>query len=413
MSDLSASRVRTSGVVLAALGVAFLAGGLPARADVSLVEQHEAATAQNQAKKAAKQARQAKKSGAPSLNAKDSAAATGSQSLIDSGGLKYFINTNITFSTSSSASGAMSEASYTHAVPATTLNGGVVNSTLNDAFDGYNGLFVSLTGVTGPCSTGQPGCTAYLRNGTTTSDCGGRQIIFNAQPIGGGPSATPTPGPTPPPAARGTSFSPSAVATGITVQRKVYVPANDQFARWLEIIQNTGATTQTVNLILSNNLGSDANTRVVANSTGTLPVTVNDTWVTTFQAYSGTTSSDPRLGHVMRGAGAGAIAAVNFADGDDNPWWSYSVVVPPGQKKVVMHFVTGQPSKAAAAAKAAAIAAAPPAIYQCMAVDEIPNVVNFPVAADDKPIPAAGTTGLLALAVGVAVGGALLLRRVG
>src|ERR1700759_4023004 len=39
--------------------------------------------------------------------------ATGSVSLIDSAGLEYFINTNITFSTSSSASAAASEASYT------------------------------------------------------------------------------------------------------------------------------------------------------------------------------------------------------------------------------------------------------------------------------------------------------------
>ena len=77
--------------------------------------------------------------------------ATGSQSLIDASGVKYFINTNITFSTSSSASGAMSEASYTHAVSATTALGGTTSTTLNDAFDGYNTLCIGVDGATGTC----------------------------------------------------------------------------------------------------------------------------------------------------------------------------------------------------------------------------------------------------------------------
>src|SRR5262249_30400510 len=82
------------------------------------------------------------------------AAATGSQALIDASGLKWLINTNITFSTSSSASGAMSEASYTHAVAATTANGGVVMSSLNDAYDGYNTVCINNNNVVATCETG-------------------------------------------------------------------------------------------------------------------------------------------------------------------------------------------------------------------------------------------------------------------
>ncbi|MGH7488171.1 MAG: hypothetical protein ACREMY_21630, partial [bacterium] len=44
--------------------------------------------------------------------------ARGSQALIDASGVQFFINTNIASSTSSNASAAMSEASYTHAVVA-------------------------------------------------------------------------------------------------------------------------------------------------------------------------------------------------------------------------------------------------------------------------------------------------------
>ena len=73
--------------------------------------------------------------------------ATGSQALVDAAGFKWFVNTDITFSTSSSASGAMSEGNYTHPVPASTLNGGTVASALNDAYDGYNAIFVSVNGT--------------------------------------------------------------------------------------------------------------------------------------------------------------------------------------------------------------------------------------------------------------------------
>src|SRR5581483_5369803 len=124
----------------------------------------------NKAKRDAKRAHKGKFSryGSSSLTAR--ADATGSVQLIDSGGLQYFINTNITFSTSSSASGAASEASFTGPVVASTSAGGTTMSTLNDMFDGYQGLCVSLTNATGPCSTGNANYTMYEKNGAATVD---------------------------------------------------------------------------------------------------------------------------------------------------------------------------------------------------------------------------------------------------
>ena len=116
-----------------------------ASADVSLVERRALGKDLKHASKSAA-GRQTKSGVKPK--------ATGSIALIDASGLKYFINTNITFSTSSSASGAMSEASYTAAVNATTLNGGTTSSTLNDAFDGYNTACIGLNGTMTTCETG-------------------------------------------------------------------------------------------------------------------------------------------------------------------------------------------------------------------------------------------------------------------
>ncbi len=309
--------------------------------------------------------------------------------LTDSGGLEYFVNSNVTFHTTSSASGAASDAAYTHPVAADTLNGGTAPATLDDMFDGYGALCLSTDGSLGPCVVGSPSYAIYNMNGAPTTDTGGRQAVFAPQAVG-----------------------------SLTLQRKVYVPSTDQFARWLEIVTNSGASPVTVNLIISNNLGSDGRTKIVATSSGSLPPSVSDNWVTTFENWTGTTSPKVRIGHVLRATAStagsgGTLSKVSFADGDDRPYWAYTVTVPAGQKKVVMHLVTGQPTRAAAAAKAAQLAGGPEAIFAGMPNDERAALVNFQgggVLASEA-VPSLGTAGLLGLAVSLAVGGALVLRR--
>jgi hypothetical protein len=331
--------------------------------------------------------------------------ATGSQALIDASGLKYFINTNITFSTSSSASGAMSEASYTAAVAATTLNGGTTSSTLNDAFDGYGALCVGLNGMTGPCvSNGEgqgivaraprvtgkalPDYVMYNQNGPATTDCNGRQIDFPVQTIDLG-------------------------TTTINLSRKVFVPANDTFARTLNTVTNTGSAAATFNLITSNNLGSDDNTKIVTSSNGNNTAETTDFWITSFQNYSGTTSSDVRLGHVIQGPGATTpVSFIHFLDGTvqpDEPYWGYTITLNPGQTKIIMTFVTGQPSNAASAAKSAQIAGLPTNTLQCLTPAEEAAIVNFAAAAN--LIPTLGNLGLAVLCLALAGFAMMRLRR--
>ena len=275
--------------------------------------------------------------------------ATGEDQLIDGSGLQWFVNSNITFATSSSASGAASEASYTGPVIATTASGGTTSSTLNDAFDGYNTLCVSLTGATGPCATGDADYVIYNNNGPATLETGNRQVALATQTIG-----------------------------DLAVSRKVYVPATDSFARWMNVFRNDGASPVTFNVITANNLGSDSNTRIVTTSNGDAVPELSDKWVTTFQNYSGTTSSDPRLGHVLQGAGASVpLAGLSFVDNDDNPYWSYTVTLQPGQTGIILNFAVAQPSKAAAAAKSAELAALPASALQEMTAGEQSEVLNF------------------------------------
>jgi hypothetical protein len=307
--------------------------------------------------------------------------ATGSQGLVDNSGLKYFINTNITFSTTSSASGAMSEASYTHAVAATTLNGGTTSSTLNDAFDGYNTMCLSLNNTVANCETGNANFVIYNQNGPATTECTGatsglnRQVVFPVQTAG-----------------------------NIQMRRKVYVPDNDSYGRWLNYFTNTGASPQTVTMVIANNLGSDNNTQIVTSSNGNATAETTDTWITSFQAYSGTTSSDVRLGHVLQAAGAPVqLAGINFVDGDDNPFWGYTFTLSPGETKIIMNFVVGQPSKAAAAAKAAQLAALQTNGLACTTVAEQAQISNFISAVPIIDMPTLNGTGLFVLLAGLAL----------
>src|SRR5260221_10265831 len=125
----------------------------------------DALRAANLAKKLAKKARHTHSGGLQAESYRIAENATGSVQLIDAAGLKYFINTNITFTTSSSDSGAASEASYVGPIAASTIAGGTTMSTLNDMFDGYGAICVSLTGATGPCATSNASYNLYNKNG--------------------------------------------------------------------------------------------------------------------------------------------------------------------------------------------------------------------------------------------------------
>jgi hypothetical protein len=383
-------------LVVCALSVLFTAQ--LASADVSLVERRALGKDLKHPSKS-ENGRQTKSGVKPK--------ATGSVALIDASGLKYFINTNITFTTSSSASGAMSEASYTAAVNATTLNGGTTSSTLNDAFDGYNALCVGTNAAaTGPCQSGSgggagvaarrakgglptkgtfPDYIMYNQNGAATTECNGRQVVLPTQTI-------------------------ELPASTIQVSRKVFVPTNDSFGRWLNIVKNTGAAPVTFNLITSNNLGSDNNTKIVTTSNGNATAEITDTWINSFQNYSGTTSSDVRLGHVLQGPSSpNPVTFINFVDGDDNPWWTYTITLQPGETRIIANFVAGQPSNAAAAAKAAQLAQLPDNATQCVTTAERAVITNF--APPPPPVPTLGETGLIALGLLLAVGALLMLRR--
>ena len=166
----------------------------------------------------------------------------------------------------------------------------------------------------------------------------------------------------------------------------------------------------TVTMVTGNNLGSDNNTKIVTSSNGNNTAETTDTWITSFQNYSGTTSSDVRLGHVLQGPSVpNPVSFVHFVDGDDNPYWGYTITLQPSETRIIANFVAGQPSNAAAAAKAAQLVGLPDNAVQCLTTAERAVVTNF--APPAPPVPTLGQTGLVALGLLLAVGALLILRR--
>ncbi|MBK8286756.1 MAG: hypothetical protein IPK97_18870 [Ahniella sp.] len=200
----------------------------------------------------------------------------------------------------------------------------------------------------------------------------------------------------------------------MAVQRKVFVPTNDEFARWTNIFTNTSGAAITLQVITGNNLGSDAGTTIVTSSSGDAAVTTADNWATTFQQFVGTTSGDPRLGHVFGGPGAlVGLSGVSFANTDDNPFWRYTLTLQPGQTQAIVNFATGQPSRADASAKAAELTALAGNASACMTANELAQVVNYAAAAGpgNQSVPLADKRILMAVAAMLLGLGFVALRR--
>jgi hypothetical protein len=277
-------------------------------------------------------------------------AGIGSISLIDGSGLEFFINTDVTFATSSNASGAVSDATYTGAVTATTSVGGTVSAVLSDAFNGYNALFVNGT--------------SYNLNGPASVRCGGREVVFAKQTIG-----------------------------NLEVKREVFVPLDDSFCRWLNHITNKGQAAELVTLLVVNRLGSGSDTVVVQSSAPPAVVTTADSWAVTMQDFSGGVSPDPRLGHVFRGPnGAIGLSSITMQGGSDLAFWEYQLNIQPGATAIVVNFVTGQPSIAEAVAKCEDLIFLPDTALACINDTERTRIVNFDAVEPTVVISSTTTT---------------------
>ena len=159
------------------------------------------------------------------------------------------------------------------------------------------------------------------------------------------------------------------------MQRKLFVPSTGGFARYLEILSNSGTIAQTVTVTAAGYLGSETSTRVVV-----APSDNENTFAVTDQDGL---CCDPTLAHVFAGPGAAVGAsAVQFIAGDYYIQYAWEVTIPAGETRVLMHFAVQRdlPDTSGATTQAQALRSlTDPSALAGMSAAERAAVVNFVV----------------------------------
>ncbi|UEM25318.1 S8 family serine peptidase (plasmid) [Skermanella mucosa] len=172
---------------------------------------------------------------------------------------------------------------------------------------------------------------------------------------------------------------------GISVTRKIFVPGDQSWARFLEVVTNTGAVTATHAVNIVTNFGSDFETGIVGTSSGDAVFDPADQWVVS-DDQDGT--GDPTLLHVIRSADAPAPSSASISE--DFLDFTYDLTLAPGESRIVMHFASQNPDQAAALAQGPVLASADMGALAGLSDEEISRIVNFDAF---MPEPVVGTDG--------------------
>jgi hypothetical protein len=137
-------------------------------------------------------------------------------------------------------------------------------------------------------------------------------------------------------------------ASGIQITRKIYVPSDRAYARFLEIVTNNSDVPAVRTVRIDGSLGSDAETVVVATSDGDLSLETTDQWVITDDSDG---TGDPTVTHVIAGLAAPQLPSVVNLAGDAIRY-DYVLDLGPHETKTVMHFGVQSQNRAVALTKA-------------------------------------------------------------
>ncbi len=170
----------------------------------------------------------------------------------------------------------------------------------------------------------------------------------------------------------------------LRVQRIVYVPAaGGDWARYLDVITNPGATDVTARVRISGNLGSDSSTRLIATSSGDLALGTDDAWFATDDTDG---SGDPSLVHLFQGGPtSGALVSATTATlSTDSIDISFDVNVPAGGRAAVLTWALQYPNQMTAQAEATRLLELPDDAI--VGLEEYAaDVVNFSLGSYTEP----------------------------
>ncbi|SHG67376.1 carboxypeptidase regulatory-like domain-containing protein [Massilia sp. CF038] len=180
--------------------------------------------------------------------------------------------------------------------------------------------------------------------------------------------------------------------SGLHVTRRIYVPRDAYFARYLEVLENRTAQALTVGVRLVSHHGSgDSNARIVDTSDGDNVLAsgaFGDRWLVVDDQRDADpfeTASVPATGHLFDGVGGLPASAARYEllgqTGKFSVQWD-NITLQPGQSRALVHFAFHQLDRFRAREAALRLAQLPPEALAGLRADERTAIANFQVPAD-------------------------------
>ena len=164
-----------------------------------------------------------------------------------------------------------------------------------------------------------------------------------------------------------------AQMSGLSVHRRIFVPSNQAFARFLEVFENPTAADISIQVQINTNLGSDGNSVIVSTTNGNTTLDASDTWVVSDDTSNG--GGDPSLAHVAAGTGASVLPAITAPLG--SMIYTYDLTVPANGRAILMHFASQNANRTAAIASAGFLAGLGNGALQGLSTEDMQDIVNF------------------------------------
>ena len=168
----------------------------------------------------------------------------------------------------------------------------------------------------------------------------------------------------------------------IQVKRKVFVPDDDSFARYLDILENTGTVEVNAQVMIHNRLGSSTSTQIIATSLDDGNFDTFDDYIVTDDATDG--GGTPAMAHVFSGPNAEIepsmacspcrVGSYTYAD---YLRYTFDVTVPAGGRVIIMHFASQNALQADALDSAENLLSLSGSALSGLSPDEQADIVNF------------------------------------
>ncbi|MCU7892445.1 MAG: hypothetical protein KZQ78_12870 [Candidatus Thiodiazotropha sp. (ex Ustalcina ferruginea)] len=169
------------------------------------------------------------------------------------------------------------------------------------------------------------------------------------------------------------------------VVRKIYVPENDIYARYIELIENRSEAEQVVTVKLSGWIGSLSRTQLLASSSDSIELDQNDQFVVPTDYFVTDDDCDgcgsPAVGLLFKGATTQYAPDTVRLAGSGYYSVTYQITIPAGERRALMHYMVQHSDPVTTLGKIDELHAADYEI-EGLTVEETEQLVNFRIQLD-------------------------------